>query len=171
MCWAEDVIVHHAASAARDPRQRRILGIRNTLWTAWLRRPPAGVLRRTAAVLRSVPKDPASAAALAQAGGRAAVGPAGPAGHPGGCRGRAAAARGAATPVGRPPLRGMETAYGLKNLADLDPQQARIDPRSAGVPGPGPAALPQDQVAPRVLPAAPTAPGDTGPNRVTEGVP
>jgi GT2 family glycosyltransferase len=67
MCWAEDVIVHHAASAARDPRQRRILGIRNTLWTAWLRRPPAGVLRRTAAVLRSVPKDPASAAALAQA--------------------------------------------------------------------------------------------------------
>jgi GT2 family glycosyltransferase len=67
MCWAEDVIVHHAASAARDPRQRRILGIRNTLWTAWLRRPPGGVLRRTAAVLRSVPKDPASAAALAQA--------------------------------------------------------------------------------------------------------
>ncbi|HEY2268024.1 MAG TPA: glycosyltransferase [Streptosporangiaceae bacterium] len=67
MCWAEDVIVHHAASVVRDPRQRRILGIRNTLWTAWLRRPPAGALRRTVAVLRSVPKDPASAAAVAQA--------------------------------------------------------------------------------------------------------
>jgi GT2 family glycosyltransferase len=67
MCWAEDVTVHHAASAVRDPRQRRILGIRNTLWTAWLRRPPAGALRRTAAVLTSVPRDPASAAAVARA--------------------------------------------------------------------------------------------------------
>jgi GT2 family glycosyltransferase len=67
MCWAEDVIVHHHASAARDPRQRRVLGIRNTLWTAWLRRPAGGALRRTAAVLRSVPRDPASAAAVAQA--------------------------------------------------------------------------------------------------------
>jgi GT2 family glycosyltransferase len=67
MCWAEDVIVHHLASAVRDPRQRRVLGIRNTLWTAWLRRPPGGAVRRTAAVLRSVPKDPASAAAVARA--------------------------------------------------------------------------------------------------------
>jgi len=67
MCWAEDVIVHHAASLARDPRQRRILGIRNTLWTAWLRRPPAGVLRRTGAVLSSVPKDRASAVAVTRA--------------------------------------------------------------------------------------------------------
>lgn len=67
MCWAEDVIVHHSASAVRDPRQRRILGIRNTLWTAWLRGPPGGALRRTAAVLRSVPKDRASAAAVARA--------------------------------------------------------------------------------------------------------
>ena len=67
MCWAEDVIVHHSASAVRDPRQRRVLGIRNTLWTAWLRRPPGGAVRRTAAVLRSVPKDPASAAAVARA--------------------------------------------------------------------------------------------------------
>ena len=67
MCWAEDVIVHHHASVARDPRQRRILGIRNTLWTAWLRRPPVGVVRRTGAVLRSVPKDPASAVAVARA--------------------------------------------------------------------------------------------------------
>jgi GT2 family glycosyltransferase len=67
MCWAEDVIVHHAASSARDPRQRRILGIRNTLWTAWLRRPLAGAARRTVAVVRSVPKDRASAVAIAQA--------------------------------------------------------------------------------------------------------
>ena len=39
MCWAEYVVVHHAASTARDPRERRRVGIRNTLWTTWLRRP------------------------------------------------------------------------------------------------------------------------------------
>jgi GT2 family glycosyltransferase len=67
MCFAADVLVHHAASTVRDPRQRRILGIRNTLWTAWLRRPLSGALRHTGAVLRSVPKDMASGAALAHA--------------------------------------------------------------------------------------------------------
>jgi len=67
MSWAADVIVHHAASAVRDPRQRGVLGIRNTLWTAWLRRPAGGALRHTAAVLRSIPRDTASAAALASA--------------------------------------------------------------------------------------------------------
>lgn len=67
MTWAADVVVHHQASTARDTRQRRIFGIRNTLWTAWLRRPAAGALRRTAAVLTSVPRDTASAAALARA--------------------------------------------------------------------------------------------------------
>jgi GT2 family glycosyltransferase len=67
MCYASRVVVHHAASAARDPRRRRILGIRNTLWTAWLRRPVPGALRHTAAVLRSVPADLASARAVARA--------------------------------------------------------------------------------------------------------
>jgi GT2 family glycosyltransferase len=67
MCFAPDVVVHHAASAARDPTQRRILGIRNTLWTAWLRRPPSGALRHTVAVLGSAPRDLASATAVAHA--------------------------------------------------------------------------------------------------------
>jgi len=67
MSWAADVTVHHAASTVRDPRQRRALGIRNTLWTAWLRRPAGGALRRTVAVLSSVPRDGASAAAVAKA--------------------------------------------------------------------------------------------------------
>jgi GT2 family glycosyltransferase len=67
MCFADGVVVHHAASAVRDPRQRRMLGIRNTLWTAWLRRPARGALRHTAAVLRSVPADLASAWAVANA--------------------------------------------------------------------------------------------------------
>jgi GT2 family glycosyltransferase len=67
MCWAEEVVVHHAASRLRDPRLRRRLGIRNTLWTAWLRRPVPGAFRRTVEVLRSVPRDRASAAAIAAA--------------------------------------------------------------------------------------------------------
>lgn len=69
MCWCPDVLVHHAASVARDPTERRVLGIRNTLWTAWLRRPLSGAARHTIAVLRSVPRDRASGVAVARAVG------------------------------------------------------------------------------------------------------
>jgi GT2 family glycosyltransferase len=67
MCWAPDVVVEHAPSASRDPRRRRQLGIRNTLWTAWLRRPLPGALRRTGTLLRSVPRDRASVVAVGEA--------------------------------------------------------------------------------------------------------
>jgi GT2 family glycosyltransferase len=67
MCWSSDVVIEHAASTSRDPRRRRQLGIRNTLWTAWLRRPLPSALRRTATLLCSIPWDGASAAALAEA--------------------------------------------------------------------------------------------------------
>ncbi|WP_019630571.1 glycosyltransferase family 2 protein [Actinomadura atramentaria] len=67
LCWTEDVVVHHAASTARDPRLRRRQGIRNTLWTTWLRRPAPDAVRRTATVLRGVPRDGASARAVAEA--------------------------------------------------------------------------------------------------------
>lgn len=67
MCWAPEVVIEHAPSASRDPRRRRQLGIRNTLWTAWLRRPLPGALQRTAAMARSVPRDWASVAAFAEA--------------------------------------------------------------------------------------------------------
>jgi GT2 family glycosyltransferase len=69
MCWAEDVVVHHQASTARDPRERRRVGIRNTLWTTWLRRPLPAAARRTLAVLRSVPRDRTSLSAVAEAVG------------------------------------------------------------------------------------------------------
>ncbi|MDT7802093.1 MAG: hypothetical protein QOI78_5526 [Actinomycetota bacterium] len=64
MCWAEDVVIHHAPSKLRDPRHRRRLGIRNTLWTLLLRRPWRAVLRRGVDVLRSAPPDRATAGAL-----------------------------------------------------------------------------------------------------------
>lgn len=67
MCWAEDVVIQHAPSTARDPRRRRQLGIRNTLWTAWLRRPLGSALRRTGTMLCSIPRDWASVVAIAEA--------------------------------------------------------------------------------------------------------
>ncbi|MBV2366384.1 glycosyltransferase family 2 protein [Streptomonospora nanhaiensis] len=67
LCWIEDMVVHHAPSRGRDSTARRRLGIRNTLWTAWLRRPAPAALRRTAAVLGAVPRDTASAAAVGAA--------------------------------------------------------------------------------------------------------
>src|SRR5690606_23445494 len=67
MCWVEDLVVHHHPSTLRDPRRRRQLGIRNTLWTTWLRRPAPAALRRTAALLRRFPPDRATAVALLEA--------------------------------------------------------------------------------------------------------
>jgi GT2 family glycosyltransferase len=67
MCWVPDVVIEHFPSPCRDPRRRRQLGIRNTLWTAWLRRPLSSALRRTATLLGSVPRDWASVAAVAEA--------------------------------------------------------------------------------------------------------
>lgn len=67
MCWVEDVIVHHVPSRMRDPLRRRQLGIRNTLWTTWLRRPAPAALRRSASMLRQAPRDRATLAAVAEA--------------------------------------------------------------------------------------------------------
>jgi GT2 family glycosyltransferase len=67
MCWDERMTLHHAASKVRDPRRRRRLGLRNTLWTAWLRRPVPGACRHTWATLRAAPPDAATAAAVAEA--------------------------------------------------------------------------------------------------------
>lgn len=64
MCWVEDVVVRHRPSVARDSAERRRLGIRNTLWTQWLRRPVRSALRRSLEVLRSAPADATTAAAV-----------------------------------------------------------------------------------------------------------
>ncbi|MEV6488280.1 glycosyltransferase [Actinoplanes sp. NPDC051633] len=61
ICYLEDIVVHHAASVARDAGLRRRVGLRNTLWFTWLRRPVPAALRRTAFLARSVPRDRTSA--------------------------------------------------------------------------------------------------------------
>ncbi|MGY1916608.1 glycosyltransferase family 2 protein [Blastococcus sp. SYSU DS0973] len=67
LCYLPTLTVHHQASTARDPHKRRADGIRNTLWTTWLRRPLRPALRRTMHLLRTVPRDRVTARGLAQA--------------------------------------------------------------------------------------------------------
>ncbi|MER2091551.1 MAG: glycosyltransferase [Saccharopolyspora rectivirgula] len=67
LCWRDDIFIQHAPSPVRDARRRRQLGIRNTLWTTWLRRPLSSALRRSATVLAGAPKDRCTAAAVTEA--------------------------------------------------------------------------------------------------------
>ena len=64
LCYLPELTVHHRASRARDPHRRRRDGIRNTLWTTWLRRPLGPALRRTVHLLRTVPRDRVTASGL-----------------------------------------------------------------------------------------------------------
>lgn len=67
LCYLSTAVIHHQASAARDPDARRQLGIRNTLWFTWLRRPAPAALARTAELAVTVPRDRVSAAAFGAA--------------------------------------------------------------------------------------------------------
>jgi GT2 family glycosyltransferase len=67
LCYLPGAVIHHAPSRQRDPRRRRWLGIRNTLWFTWLRRPLPAAARRTAELARTAPRDRTSAAAFAAA--------------------------------------------------------------------------------------------------------
>jgi GT2 family glycosyltransferase len=64
LCYLPDLTVHHQASRARDAHKRRRDGIRNTLWTTWLRRPLRPALRRTVHLLRTLPRDRVTAQGL-----------------------------------------------------------------------------------------------------------
>jgi GT2 family glycosyltransferase len=64
LCYLPGATVHHQASLLRDPSLRRLLGIRNTLWFTWLRRPVQPAVRRTAELASTVPRDATSAAAF-----------------------------------------------------------------------------------------------------------
>jgi GT2 family glycosyltransferase len=69
LCYLPALTVHHQASRARDPHLRRRHGIRNTLWTTWLRRPIRPAVRRTLHLLRTVPRDRVSVLGLLEAVG------------------------------------------------------------------------------------------------------
>ncbi|BAL86336.1 putative glycosyltransferase [Actinoplanes missouriensis 431] len=57
ICYLEELTVHHRASLLRDATHRRRVGVRNTLWFTWLRRPLGPALRRTLFLAGSVPRD------------------------------------------------------------------------------------------------------------------
>ncbi|MFF6995276.1 glycosyltransferase family 2 protein [Streptomyces sp. NPDC008313] len=67
LAYVPELTVHHAASPVRDSTERRVLGVRNTLWFTWLRRPWPSALRRTLHLARTVPRDAASVRAFAHA--------------------------------------------------------------------------------------------------------
>ncbi|MEV6963168.1 glycosyltransferase [Streptomyces sp. NPDC051207] len=67
LTYADHLAIHHQASVVRDARLRRAHGIRNTLWSTWLRRPPGPALRRTLYLARTVPRDTVSLRAFAEA--------------------------------------------------------------------------------------------------------
>ncbi|GAA3019728.1 glycosyltransferase family 2 protein [Streptomyces fulvorobeus] len=68
LAYLPDAVIHHAASPVRDSTARRVVGLRNTLWFTWLRRPVGPAVRRTLYLLATVPKDRASARAFLHAG-------------------------------------------------------------------------------------------------------
>lgn len=67
MSYIDDVSVHHRASKLRDPAGRRRVGIRNTLWVAWLRRPLPGAARHSLDLLHRLPADRVAAGGVAAA--------------------------------------------------------------------------------------------------------
>ena len=67
LCYLPQLTVHHRASQVRESHRRRRDGIRNTLWTTWLRRPVRPALRRTAHLLRTLPRDRVTLQGLAAA--------------------------------------------------------------------------------------------------------
>ncbi|MFH9613534.1 glycosyltransferase family 2 protein [Streptomyces pratensis] len=67
LSYVPDLLIHHAASGVRDSTERRTLGLRNTLWFTWLRRPWISAVRRTVHLMCTVPRDRASLKAFARA--------------------------------------------------------------------------------------------------------
>jgi GT2 family glycosyltransferase len=65
--YLRELTVRHHPSARRSPRDRRRTQMRNAIWFAWLRRPAARALVRTARLLRGSRGDPAALGGAAEA--------------------------------------------------------------------------------------------------------
>lgn len=62
--YVDDLVVHHHPSTLRSAHGRRRVGIRNTLWFLWRRRPFRSVLRRMGHLARTLPRDRVSVAGV-----------------------------------------------------------------------------------------------------------
>jgi GT2 family glycosyltransferase len=68
MSYVAEVVAHHDPPPMAGGRpERREIGIRNTLWVTWLRRPAGAAARRTAQELVRFPRDRVTARAVARA--------------------------------------------------------------------------------------------------------
>jgi GT2 family glycosyltransferase len=67
LCYLPCLVVHHHPSPRRDDNLRRWLLVRNTLWSAWLRRPLSSALRKTGRIVRTAPRGSATWRGLAAA--------------------------------------------------------------------------------------------------------
>lgn len=57
LAYVPEVIIHHHPSARRSRRQRRIITLRNGLWTAWLRLPGGLACRHSTQLLHEAARD------------------------------------------------------------------------------------------------------------------
>ncbi len=64
LAYVEAVVAHHHPSPARDPAARARTQVRNTLWSAWLRRPLPTVVRQAVGLSPRLPREPAARAGL-----------------------------------------------------------------------------------------------------------
>jgi GT2 family glycosyltransferase len=67
LAYVDEVVAHHHPSPSRDPAGRRRVQVRNALWSAWLRRRPAGVAGQTTRLVAAALADPASRAGVLEA--------------------------------------------------------------------------------------------------------
>jgi GT2 family glycosyltransferase len=68
LSYVPELVVHHDPPRVAGGRpHRREVGIRNTLWTTWLRRPPWPAAVRTVRQVRRLPRDRTTARGLARA--------------------------------------------------------------------------------------------------------
>ncbi|HJV63297.1 MAG TPA: glycosyltransferase [Albitalea sp.] len=67
MVYAREVVTHHhPSSTARDPAARRLAVIRNKIWIAWMRLPPASACQESRRVLREAARTGLLMRALGQ---------------------------------------------------------------------------------------------------------
>jgi GT2 family glycosyltransferase len=67
LAYVDSVVAHHHPLPDSDRDGRRRTVVRNALWTAWLRRPPAPALNKTLLALRGAARDRHVASAVREA--------------------------------------------------------------------------------------------------------
>lgn len=65
--YVPELTLHHAPSPRRDLHRRNWTSVRNALWSAWLRRPWPGAIRKTSAIARTILNDPGTRKGVAAA--------------------------------------------------------------------------------------------------------